>query len=186
MEFDFNNAPEQRDNDVIPKGTIVIAQLRIRPGDAGEDGLLTHSQKGDCEGLDCELTVVEGKHFKAKLYPWLLLSGTTDGQMDMAHSNTGTLRAIIDSANGLKRGDVSEAAKKIRASFSDLRKFDGVRFMLKVGVREAKDSYPAKNTIQLVITPDMKEWHPIKQVEQPTPAETTAASKIIVKPDWAQ
>ena len=179
-EFDFNAAPEQRD--VIPKGTPLVVQLRIRPGNAGEGGLLTRSHKGDCEGLDCELTVVEGKYIKRKLFSWLLLSGTTSGQADMAHSNTGTLRAIIESAHGIKREDVSEAAKKTRASFSDLHKFDGIRFMLKVGVEEAKNNYPAKNVIQTVITPDMKEWHAIEQVEQPAPQ---ADGKTIPKPRWA-
>jgi len=64
--FDFNTAPDQREFDVIPKGEIVVVQMRIKPGD--EDNLLTHSDKG-CEGLACELTVVEGKYAKHKLFP---------------------------------------------------------------------------------------------------------------------
>jgi hypothetical protein len=187
--FDFNTAPDQREFDVIPKGEIVVVQMRIKPGDAGEDGLLTHSDKG-CEGLACELTVVEGKYAKHKLFPWLLLSGTTDGHADMAHTNLGTLKAIIDSALGLKPKDMSEATKKERARFSDLRHFDGIRFMLKVGVEPAKGDYKAKNIIQLVITPGMKEWQAIKQVEQPlAPLDSISAktdSKAIVKPVWAQ
>jgi hypothetical protein len=182
--FDFNTAPEQRD--VIPKGEIVVGQLRIRPGNAGKDGLLTRSQKGDCEGLNCEVTVVEGKYAKRKLFPWLLLDGTTSGQKDMAHSNLGTLKAIIESAHGISPKDVSETAKKTRASFSDLRNFDGIRFMLKVGV-QAQDDYPAQNIIQLVITPDMKEWRAIQQVEQPLMhVAPTDPNKAIVKPVWAQ
>ena len=187
--FDFNTAPDQREFDVIPKGEIVVVQMRIKPGD--EDNLLTHSDKG-CEGLACELTVVEGKYAKHKLFPWLLVSGTTDGHQDMAHTNLGTLKAIIDSALGFKPKDMSEATKKARARFSDLRHFDGIRFMLKVGIEPAKGDYRAKNIIQLVITPDMtKEWRAIEQVEQPlTPLEpiTKADSKgdkAIVKPAWA-
>jgi hypothetical protein len=188
--FDFNFAPEQREFDVIPKGKIVIVQMRIKPGDAGEDGLLTRSQRGDCEGLNCELVVVEGEYAKRKLFPWLLLSGTIDGQTDMAHSNLGTLKAIIESAHGIKPKDMSETAKKERARFADLRNFDGIRFMVKLDVEPAKGEYKAKNTIALVITPEMKEWRPIEQVEQPptrtTPAAVTPASKTIVKPTWAQ
>lgn len=192
-EFDFNKAPEQQEFDVIPKGEIVVVQLRIRPGDAGEDGLLDRSEKGDCEGLDCELTVVEGKYAKRKMFPWLLVSGTTSGQMDMAHTNLGRLKAIIESAHGIKPKDMSEAAKKARAPFSDLRNFDGIRFMVKLGVEPAKGDYKAKNIIQLVITPDMKEWQPVEQVEQPlapmesidrTDSKTNA--KAIIKPLWAQ
>ena len=188
--FDFNTAPDQREFDVIPKGEIVVVQMRIKPGD-GEDGLLSRLDKG-CEGLACELTVVEGKWAKHKLFPWLLVSGTTDGQMDMAHTNLGTLKAIIDSAHGFKPKDMSEATKKERARFSDLRHFDGIRFMLKVGIEPAKGDYKAKNIIQLVITPGMKEWQPVKQVEQPlaplepiTKGDSKGDSKAIVKPAWA-
>jgi hypothetical protein len=165
--FDFNTAPEQREFDIIPKGEIVVVQLRIRPGDAGEDSLLDRSQKGDCKGLDCELTVIEGKYAKRKLFPWLLLSGTTSGQVDMAHSNLGTLKAIIESALGIKPRDMSEAAKKERARFADLSNFDGIRFMVKLGVEPAKGDYKAKNIMELVITPDMKQWRAIEQGRHP-------------------
>jgi hypothetical protein len=112
----------------------------------------------------------------------------------MAHSNLGTLKAIIESALGIKPRDMSEAAKKERDRFADLSNFDGIRFMVKLGVEPAKGDYKAKNIMELVITPDMKQWRAIEQVEQllaPTQpidarANSKAEPKAIIKPVWAQ
>ena len=56
----LSEAPPQRDFDLIPDGTIATVQLTIRPGGAGEGGLLKRSANGDCEMLDCEFIVVDG------------------------------------------------------------------------------------------------------------------------------
>jgi hypothetical protein len=60
--MDYNNAGAQRSFDIIPDGTIVVAQMNIRPGGAGEDGFLKRSKDGGCEMLDVEFTVVEGEY----------------------------------------------------------------------------------------------------------------------------
>jgi hypothetical protein len=186
--FDYNTADGQRDLDVIPKGTIAVVQLNIRPGDAGEDGMLRRSKDGGCEMLDCEFVVVEGPHAKRKFFNNAVLSGTTDGHAQAADITRSRLRAILESARGIKPTDVSEAAKKARVA--EYRDFDGIRFLAKIGVEPAKGEYKAKNILDMVITPDQKEWRPIGQIEQPpahtTPAAVTPASKTIVKPPWAQ
>jgi hypothetical protein len=186
--FDYNTADGQRDLDVIPNGTIAVVQLNIRPGDAGEDGMLRRSKDGGCEMLDCEFVVVEGPHAKRKFFSNMVLSGTTDGHAQAADITRSRLRAILESARGIKPQDVSEAAKKARVA--EYRDFDGIRFLAKIGIEPAKGEYKAKNTITTVITPDMKEWRPIEQLEQPpahaTPATVAPASKTIVKPAWAQ
>jgi hypothetical protein len=186
--FDYNTADGQRDLDVIPNGTIAVIQMNIRPGDAGEDGLLKRSKSGEAEMLDCEFIVVAGPHAKRKFFGNYVLSGTTDGHAQAADITRARLRAILESARGIKPTDVSEKAKKERVA--EYRDFDGIRFLAKIGIEPAKGEYKAKNTITTVITPDMREWHPIEQVEQPpahsTPTAVTPASKTIVKPTWAQ
>jgi hypothetical protein len=42
--------------------------MRIRPGGAGEDGLLKRSKDGSCEMLDPELTVVDGPYAHRKFW----------------------------------------------------------------------------------------------------------------------
>jgi hypothetical protein len=186
--MDFNTASEQRSMDVIPDKTIAVLQLTIRPGGVGEGGLLKRSKNGQAEALDAELTVVEGPYAKKKFWDFMTLSGTTDGHATAADISRGKLRAILESARGIKPADVSEAAKKARVA--ELHEFDGMRFMARIGVEPAKGDYRAKNFLAAVITPDCKEWRPIEQVEQSMPAATAAAKASsavpIVKPAWAQ
>ena len=73
MAYDYTEAPEQRGIELIPAGTIATVQLTIRPGGAGEDGLLKRSKDGDCEMLDCEFVVVDGPHAKRKLWEHMII-----------------------------------------------------------------------------------------------------------------
>jgi hypothetical protein len=185
---DLNEATEQRSFDVIPDGTIAVVQMNIRPGGASEDGLLRRSKSGEAEGLDVEFIVAEGPYAKRKFWAFMILSGVTDGHATAADITRSRLRAILESARGIKPADVSEAAKKARvAEYND---FDGIRFLAKIGVEPAKGDYKAKNILAEAITPDRKEWHPIEQVERPlfhsSPAAAPPSRTEIVKPAWAQ
>jgi hypothetical protein len=183
-EFDFNTASEQRDFDLIPDQTTAVVQMRIREGDAGEGGLLKRSKSGEAEGLDCEFTIDGGPYAKRKLFAFMVMTGATDGHAQAAGITKSRLRAILESARGIKPQDVSEAAKKARVA--ELRDFDGIRFIARIGVEPAKGGYRAKNILLSVITPDQKEWHPIEQVEQPLMHAVPANAKAIIKPAWAQ
>jgi hypothetical protein len=184
---DLNEASEQRSFDVIPDGTVAVVQLNIRPGNAGEDGLLKRSKSGEAEGLDIEFIVAEGPYVKRKFWAFMILSGVTDGHAQAADITRSRLRAILESARGIKPADVSEAAKKARvAEYVD---FDGLRFLAKIGVEPAKGDYKAKNILTEAITPDKKEWHQVEQIDRPLFRATQAAappSNAIVKPAWAQ
>ena len=184
--YDYNEAGAQRTFDVIPDGTIAVMQMNIRPGNAGEGGLLKRSKNGDAEGLDAELTVVEGEYAKRKFWSFMIVSGTTDGHQQAGDITMRRLRAILESARGIKPTDVSEAAKKARvAEYTD---FDGIRFIAKIGVEPARGEYKAKNILGEVITPDRKEWHPISRQEAKPAKATAAAGNVapIAKPAWAQ
>jgi hypothetical protein len=182
MPYDFNTAQEQRAFDVIPDHTTAILQLEIRPGNVGDGGLLTRSRTGEAEGLNCKLVVVGGPHNKRTLFDWMTVSGTTDGHATAADISRRKLRAILESARGIKPADMSEAAKKARiVEYAD---FDGIRFLARIGVEPAKGDYRAKNFIAEVITPDAKDWQPIEQVAKPA-AAATPPSAVIVKPAWA-
>jgi hypothetical protein len=182
--FDFNTASEQRDFDLIPDKTEAVVQMHIQEGDAGEDGLLKRSNNGQAEMLRCEFTVVEGIHTKRKFFDNMVLSGTTDGHAQAAEISKSRLRAILESARGIKPKDVSEAAQKARVV--ELRDLEGIRFWARIGIEPAKGEYRAKNILHSVITPDMKEWRAIQQVEQPLMHAVPADGKAIIKPKWAQ
>jgi len=185
--FDFNTAETQREP--IPADTVAVIQLDVKPGGVGDGGWLKASKDGTSRGLDCEFTVVDGEHAKRKFWWRLTLEGETDGHKDARDISRRVLRAIWESARGIKPDDKSEDARKAR-QVADAGAFDGVRFIGRIGVEPAKGNYPAKNMLLEVITPERKNWRPVEQVkradrlaQQPAVSEPAQA---IARPDWAK
>ena len=131
MAYDYTDAPEQRGDGPIPDGTVATVQLTIRPGGAGEGGLLKRSRDGACEMLDLELVVVDGPHARRKFWENMVVSGTTGGHAKAVEISRGKLRAILESARGVKPNDTSEGARKARTA--EPNDFDGLRFIAKIG-----------------------------------------------------
>jgi hypothetical protein len=77
MPTDFS---DYAGSDLIPVGTVAVLQAHIRYGD-GTDNVLRRTRNGHAEGLDLELTVIDPPAFaKRKLFSFMLVVGTTDGQ----------------------------------------------------------------------------------------------------------
>jgi hypothetical protein len=172
MPFDYSQTENPRDfSELIPHNTVATVQMRIRPGNVGEGGLLKRTEKGDAEMLDCEFVVVDGPYAKRKFWDNFLLEGTTPGQQEMVLTNRGRLKKILESARGIKPGDASEQA---RAAYqAGLKDFDQIIFIARIGVRKGEPkndgsgaNWADKNYLAAAIGPDRKEWHP---VEQPPP-----------------
>ena len=198
MPYDYTDAPPPRGTELIPHGTIATVVLHIRAGNVGEDGMLKRSAKGDCEMLDCEFVVVDGPHKGRKFWEYWILEGTTPGHAKSAEINRGTLKAILDSALGLKPDDASPQARTARTV--SLKQFDGMSFIAKIGIEKGKpkndssgENWADKNILAGVITPDRRDWYP---VEQPPPfnggssgaAASAAPSQPappIGRPGWA-
>ena len=191
--FDLNTAGEQKSFDVIPAGTVVTAQLGLRPGNVGEDGWLKNSSKGDSEGLDCECIVIEPEQYaKKKFREWFTIRGTTEGHTEAGNISQRKIRAIVESALGIRPDDNSEAARAARQmkSWGDL---NNIRFVCKLGVRPAQGDYPAKNTIQEIITPDRVAYKKPAQVGGSAPASAAPTSSApasppantVARPQWA-
>jgi hypothetical protein len=191
MPFDYTDAPLPQ-FELIPQGTIATVSLHIRAGNAGEDGLLKRSKDGGCEMLDLECTIVDGPFKGRKLWQNMVLMGTTDGHAKAADISRGMLKAILDSALGLKPDDVSPQARAARTV--DLKQFEGMTFIAKIGIEKgaAKNDgsggfWDDKNDIAGVITPDKTGWHP---VEQPPPFDAASptsapAATPVARPEWA-
>jgi hypothetical protein len=202
MPFDYSHTADPRDySELVPHNTLASVLMRLRPGGVGEGGLLKRTAKGDAEMLDCEFVVVDGPYAKRKFWDTFILEGTTSGQQEMVLTNRGRLKKILESARGIKPGDTSE--KALAAYKADLKDFDNIVFIAKIGVRKGElkndgsgDKWPDKNYLAAAIGPEHKEWHP---VQQPAPfngggagaAATPAASAPagcapIAPPKWAQ
>jgi hypothetical protein len=188
MTIDLNEANKQREFDLIPADAIVPLAIKVRGGGAGPDGTLRRAKDGKSEGLDLELTVCDGEYVKRKLWVLLTLQGESEGHKEAGHIAAATLRAIVESARGIKPDDQSEAAKQQRclASYLDL---DGMRFVGRVGVVPAKNGFDAKNKLASVITPDMRQWKKPDQGAAPAPATKTSqpsSGSAIVRPQWSK
>jgi hypothetical protein len=196
MAYDYTEAPPQREAELIPHGTVAPVALKIRAGSAGEGGLLKRSKNGDCEMLDLEFIVVDGPHVKRKFWENLVLAGSTDGHARACEVSRGKIRAIIESAKGIKPLDVSPQARQARTV--ELKDIDGMIFVAKIGVEKGRprndgsgENYADRNILAAVVTPDNKDWHPVEQRRTfdsgsggsggPTPP----ASTPIAKPTWA-
>lgn len=191
MALDFNGAGEQRSGDLIPHGTICPVHLTLRAGNAGEGGWLKRSKDGGSLSIDCEFTVIEGPHAKRKFWSLMLVEGTTDGHGKAAEISFSRIRAILESVRGIRPGDDSPAAKTARQlnTYGDL---DGMRFVAKVGIEKGKDSFPDKNSLAEVITPEKQAWVKIEQVARTQPSITSAPiaaagaqGGAAQKPAWA-
>jgi hypothetical protein len=131
FNFDFNDAGEQRAFDVIPDNTICTVQMTIKPGGAGPGGCLTRAKDGKSEHLNCEFVAVDGPYAKRKFWGRYTVEGTNHGEAIKISRKV--LRAILESARGIRPDDQSDAAKVARApqSWED---FDQLRFVVRVGV----------------------------------------------------
>jgi hypothetical protein len=197
MPYDYSDAPAPQ-FEPIPHGTVATVVMHIQAGSVGEDGMLTRSKDGGCEMLSAELTVADGQYKGRKFWERWILAGTTDGHAKSADINRSTLKAILDSALGLKPDDLSPQARAARTV--SLKQFEGMTFIAKIGVDKGGPkndgsgaSWSDKNILAGVVTPDKREWHP---VEQPPPfngggggaaASTTPSGSAppIARPGWA-
>jgi hypothetical protein len=199
MPYDYTDAPLPPKIELIPANTIATVVLHIRTGNAGEDGVLKRSKNGACEMLDCEFVVADGPHKGRKFWEYLIIRGTTDGQAQVADGSKRTLKAILDSALGLKPDDVSPEARAARTV--SLKQFEGMTFIAKIGEEKGGpiknkpgEFYPDKNILAGVITPDKAGWKPVEQPppfngggsSAPSAAATLPVSAPIAKPGWAR
>jgi hypothetical protein len=189
--YDFNNAGNQRVFDVIPDNTVLPVRVTINPGGAGDDGMLTRAGDGNSEHLNTVCTVIVGPFKKRKVFTRLTVQGTTSGHTEAIDITRRTIKAMLESARGIKPNDTSDAAKAARLinGYSDL---DGLCCVIRVGVRPPSGQYSAQNTIREIITPDHKDW---VQLEQTPPQAAPAASSApvapkpaasIARPQWAE
>jgi len=141
--LDFNDAGAQRSFAVIPAHTNCVLQITIHPGGGGDDGWLTDASDQASQGLDCEFTVVEGEYAKRKLWQRFTLEGTKPNHAEAGRISRNTIRAMIESARGIRPDDASDEAKAKRklAGWGDL---NGLRFMARLGVKPPEGNFPAK------------------------------------------
>ena len=162
--LNFNEADEQyagtgsTDFSPMPEGTIVDVLLTIRPGGAGDGGLLKQSQRSDAQYLDCEFTVINGEFAKRKFWTNLTVMGGSlddNGRSKAGNISMRTIRAMLESCYNIEPRDMSEEAKAVRvlSSYGDL---NNLIFKTSVGIKEYNDK--VSNKLDRIIVPGMPEY----------------------------
>lgn len=188
--FDFNNADKQRSFDLIPAKTILPVCMTIRPGGIGDGGWLRPSQSSDAQMIDAEFVVLEGPFAKRKFWQLITVEGgkrDDNGNSKAGNMSRSLLRAMIESARGIRPDDMSEPAllgRRIQG-WGDL---NGLCFLIRIGIEKGKDGYEDKNKILEVITPDHKEYVKIDGSSAPAPSMSAPpqAQGSNPVPSWAR
>lgn len=194
--FDFSNdKPDIREP--IPAGTLLFLRMTYQPGGADlpntpaelREGALTKAaEPSDAYYLKTEFTVLRGPYKGRKFWGNLTVAG---GKVDEKNQSIAagitrkTIRAILDSSQGLKTSDESPEAmaKRVIRGYRDLQ---GRQFVAKAKVEPAQNGYPAKNGLGQVLTIDMK-GYPASDAELDNPAIATAGNTTAAAPApvWA-
>ena len=134
---DFNDAPQQTSFDLIPKGTLALVRMVLRPGGYDDPahgwlgGYATYGRESGSVYLDCEFIVLQGPFAKRKVWSIIGLysqKGLTWGQMGRSF-----IRAVLNSAYNLYPQDMSSQATARRRinGFGDL---DGIVFLARIDI----------------------------------------------------
>jgi hypothetical protein len=200
MRRDYSDAPPPREFDLIPN-TLATCCLHIQCGGAGEDGVLKPSRDGRCEMLSLEFVVVDGEFAKRKFWENWIVEGVDHAKaIEISHSR---IKAVLDSALGLDPKDVSPQARAARTK--SYKELEGLTFIGKIGIEKGTpkndgsgESWPDKNILAAIITPDRREWHPVVQPPPfngggpttpgsaaPSGAAPPTSTPPITRPGWA-
>ena len=183
---DFNDAEEQQDFDLIPKGTAARLRMTIKPGGFDDPsqgwvgGYATRSPETGSIYLTCEFVVLDGEYAKRKLYSNVGLhspKGATWGQMGRSF-----IRAMLNSARNIHPKDMSPeavAARRVRG----FKELDGLEFVGRIDVeKDAKGEL--RNVVKYAVEPGQAEY-PRSADQSPAPPEASGGEPPS-KPSWAQ
>lgn len=184
--FDYSqDKPDIREP--IPAGTPLYMRLTYTPGgqdlpntpaEFKEGALHKSKEPSDSYYLKCEFTVLRGPYKGRKFWGNMTVAGgkvDEKGKSIAAGITRQTIRAILDSSQGLKTSDESPEAmaKRVIRGYRDLQ---GKQFIAKAKVEPAQNGYPAKNGLGQVLTIDMR-GYPQLEAELDNPVVAGAAAK---------
>jgi hypothetical protein len=157
---DFNDAQPQAGFDLLPRGTLVLVRMSIKPGgfDDAEQGWTggwaTASHETGSVYLSAEFVVLDGPHAKRKL--WSNIGLHSPKGDEWANMGRAFIRAALNSARGVSAKDTSEAAQAAR-HITHFGELDGLVFVGRIDV-EKDPRGDDKNLIKQAIEPDHKEY----------------------------
>lgn len=151
--IDMNDAPLQKDYELIPGGTIARARLTLQKDDRGY--LIHESKKSDgVRYLRGMFELSEDPYVGRRVYTNIGIAGSEEF-VNMGKSH---VRAMLEATKGIKPDDMSEEAKRARR-IDSYQELDGLMMLIRVSVRtDPTGQYAPKNDVSKIITPDCREY----------------------------
>lgn len=174
--FDFNNAQENNNFEVIPKGTISKVVLKIKPGGYNDEtqgltgGYATRSEISDAVYLACEFTVIDGIYTRRRVWSNIGLYSEKNNNC-WGNMGRSLIRSILNSAKGFISNDKTDAAQEAR-KIKSLADLDGLVFLAKIDV-ELDENGSSRNVIKRAIGPEHKDY------------DAFMGNVATAKPEWA-
>lgn len=192
--LDFNDAEPQRGMDLIPAGTLVRVVGVLRPGAVSRPGMekidggcLTASKTSDVLYLSWEFTVVDGPYRNRKFWQNMTVAGgevNEKGESKAWNITKSTLRAMLNSARGVKPDDASPQAAAARR-IECWRDIERIEFACRVRINPARGDFLASNSIGQVIEPDHKDYAAIMGGTGAGDAPSAPQAAAAPTPAWA-
>jgi hypothetical protein len=197
MAINLNEADNQ-DRALMPPGPYWV-KARVRPGNAGDDGLLRLAKNQYSLMADLELTVIDNDEWRGKKIFDLItcdlveyessgdpldippLKGTSlENLQTSVRMGRSKLKAMLNSAYGLLPNDDSDEAQAKRI-IESYKAFNGLCFMVQVEVQPARDNFKERNVVDFIIEPSDPAYRPrgsnSKQIVMaPKPAPKTGGN----------
>ncbi|WP_086930591.1 hypothetical protein [Agarilytica rhodophyticola] len=157
----FNDADDQVDFDIIPKGTLAKVRMTIKPGgynnpDMGWTGdYATQSEDTGAVYLNCEFIILEGEYARRKI--WSLVGLHSRKGEKWSQMGRAFVKAILCSARGIKKDDFSNHAMQA-LSITGLADLDGLEFVAKIGIDKGDENNEPRNIIHVAVTPENKHY----------------------------
>ena len=156
-------AGEQREFDLIPAGAIVRAIMSIKPGDIslpeyGPGNYFKAARETRAKWMELEFTVVGGPYDRRKFWDKIFVDGDKMGASGMPEAKEiglRTLKALIDSANGLDPADMSPEAQQ-RRTINGVSDLSGMEICAKIGIKKGTNGYQDQNKLMAALTPKDK------------------------------
>lgn len=158
---DFNNADDQNNFELIPKGTIAKVKLTIKSGGYNNHplgitgGLAAQNTETGSIFLKCEYVILNTKYIKRKV--WSLIGIKSNKGVEWGNQGRSYIKAILNSAHGFKSSDNSEEAQQAR-KLTDLSELNGITFLARIDVEKDQNGAD-KNVIKTAVTPDNEHYY---------------------------
>lgn len=192
--LNLNQAPEQRQDGLIPDGTFCKLVTHIKPGgytlpnmDPCDDRLFTASKTSDAIMVNFEFTVLAGPYAKRKIWQSFTIAGGQVDEKGVSKAwpiSLGNVRAMIESAYGIDPKDQSQQAQD-RREIDGFAALEGLEFVAKIGVELGglvnpndpnSGKYPDKNRIVRFVPPTDPEWEPVMNGREVPPKPSGPAT----------